>query len=312
MASFLTKTHRFKAFKIHINIKNEQKGWGNTRYWSVWSKGNLKKEPFRHPNRPISEGEEQDPENPIKHKQKTNQTDKNQRKKERVKERLLVGWWKNLWEMDSKLFWIGSTRSGGTGRPAIIYLKIRAWCSSSCHCNTVKGDLLFIPIMPLPAAAAAVPPTTTVLLPSSPPHPLLFIITRLLLLLRRRHRRPTTTSLQLILLQNPEEEPLCLKNHQENLKHSLRQRRKSWDIYQPLSPPSGLLSLSLSVVCVFSVRRSVWVKRGQYLYLWRNRRTPILVSFLILGIWEFGNFGALKDYAFFAFPDLYYNGCFVN
>lgn len=79
---------------------------------------------------------------------------------------LLVGWWKNLWEIDSKLLWIGSIRSGGTGRPATIYLKIKAWCSSSCHCDTVKGDLIPVPI-----------PVPLTLPPPTPPPPVLFIST---------------------------------------------------------------------------------------------------------------------------------------
>lgn len=52
-------------------------------------------------------------------------------------------------------------------------------------------------------------------------------------------------------------------------------------------------------------------KGGQYLYLWRNRRRPSLVSFLffgILGFWEFGYWIledlALKDYLFLLLGDL--------
>ena len=34
---------------------------------------------------------------------------------------------------------MGRRRSGGTERPALRYLKMRAWCSSSCHCAAVNG-----------------------------------------------------------------------------------------------------------------------------------------------------------------------------
>lgn len=70
------------------------------------------------------------------------------RKKEHINEYtfpkfafLQAEWWRNLVGKASKLLLIGTTSSEGTGRPAIKYLYIRAWCSSSCHCTDVNGGL---------------------------------------------------------------------------------------------------------------------------------------------------------------------------
>lgn len=41
--------------------------------------------------------------------------------------------------MAATLLRMGFSRSGGTLTPAIMYLKMRAWCSSSAHCPVVKG-----------------------------------------------------------------------------------------------------------------------------------------------------------------------------
>ena len=35
----------------------------------------------------------------------------------------------------------GRTRSCGTGAPEAMYLKMSAWCSSSCHCDAVNRRL---------------------------------------------------------------------------------------------------------------------------------------------------------------------------
>lgn len=55
-----------------------------------------------------------------------------------------------LIERASNPLLMGYKRSDGIGIPATIYLKIRAWCSSSCHCDAVKGKglcLAFIIIL---------------------------------------------------------------------------------------------------------------------------------------------------------------------
>lgn len=44
--------------------------------------------------------------------------------------------------LESMLLLIVKRRSGGIGIPETMYLKMRAWCSSSCHCDAVKGYLL--------------------------------------------------------------------------------------------------------------------------------------------------------------------------
>lgn len=43
---------------------------------------------------------------------------------------------------ESRLVLIVKRRSEGMGIPETMYLKTRAWCSSSCHCVAVKGNLL--------------------------------------------------------------------------------------------------------------------------------------------------------------------------
>lgn len=56
----------------------------------------------------------------------------------------LLGWWgKSLEETEEycKLLLTKQMSSGGTGTPDTKYLKMRAWCSSSCHCIAVKGHL---------------------------------------------------------------------------------------------------------------------------------------------------------------------------
>ena len=47
---------------------------------------------------------------------------------------------------ESKLRLTEKRRSGGMGRPETMYLKMRAWCSSSCHWLAVKGNL-FLPLI---------------------------------------------------------------------------------------------------------------------------------------------------------------------
>lgn len=46
-----------------------------------------------------------------------------------------------------KLLLMGPMRSWGTGAPEAMYLKMRAWCSSSCHCDAVNGHLLLLPFI---------------------------------------------------------------------------------------------------------------------------------------------------------------------
>lgn len=40
--------------------------------------------------------------------------------------------------------------SGGIGTPDTMYLKMRAWCSSSCHWVGVKGDLISLALVVAP------------------------------------------------------------------------------------------------------------------------------------------------------------------
>ena len=47
---------------------------------------------------------------------------------------------------ESKLRLTEKRRSGGMGKPETMYLKMRAWCSSSCHWLAVKGNL-FLPLI---------------------------------------------------------------------------------------------------------------------------------------------------------------------
>lgn len=56
---------------------------------------------------------------------------------------LRAGWWTDINWM---LLRIGVRRSGGTVNPALRYLKMRAWCSSSCHCATVNDGGGWAPI----------------------------------------------------------------------------------------------------------------------------------------------------------------------
>ena len=44
--------------------------------------------------------------------------------------------------LGSMLLLIVKRRSGGIGIPETMYLKMRAWCSSSCHCEAVNGYLV--------------------------------------------------------------------------------------------------------------------------------------------------------------------------
>ena len=179
---------------------------------------------------------------------------------------LLVGWWKNLWEIDSKLLWIGSTRSGGTGKPATIYLKIKAWCSSSCHCDTVKGDLIPVPI-----------PVPLTLPPPPPPPPVLFI---------------STTINQYLVLTSIYTHLYEFYDRPRKLKTGPLRQRKAWDRDQLLSQPFGFCYLSVShtvsVGCFLSFCGCCWVSESVGLSVccergavtvWKNPKGQGLVSF---------------------------------
>ena len=58
--------------------------------------------------------------------------------------RSLDGSEEELLEESKWLLLMVKRRSGGIGIPEAMYLKIRAWCSSSCHCVAVKGNLLML------------------------------------------------------------------------------------------------------------------------------------------------------------------------
>ena len=61
----------------------------------------------------------------------------------------LLGWWGNSLEVneESKLLLTAQMRSVGIGTPNTMYLKIRSWCSSSCHCDAMKRDLFLALIL---------------------------------------------------------------------------------------------------------------------------------------------------------------------
>lgn len=82
------------------------------------------------------------------------QTFQRERKREKKREKDVAlpcwGWWgKNLEvKVESKvLLLIPKRRSGGIGMPETMYLKMRAWCSSSCHWDDVKGNILLALIL---------------------------------------------------------------------------------------------------------------------------------------------------------------------